>query len=203
MWHVLSPFCPRRQLLRYVVAKSRTLLSCLSEDFLEAHLLPFLAPELSSGAWLSEAAEGHKVRLMVAGCGTQKVTWSVPLLLDGAAWRFAVRMRPLGVLCIEQLVEYDAAAAMLRRRSSSGGWGAPELQPPVSRKARREASRVLVDLDTLSWRFRIGLDDWLSDWIPCSFAREQFHSLKLSVVLLGYGAECSFLSRQLTADSGS
>ena len=71
-------------------------------------------------------------------------------------------------------------------------------------KARRTASRVLVDLDTLAWRFRIGLDDWLSDWVSCSFGREQFHSLKLSVVLLGHGAECSFLgSRQLTAESGS
>ena len=156
---------------------------------------------MRSGQWVlvdgAEISESDPMTVLWArsGCGTAKLPWSMPIWIDGACWRFAVKMKPLGVVCIDNLLEYDAAAAVLRRRSGNGGWGAPsDLTPPRSRKGRRVASVVTVDVDTLNWSFRVGLDEWISQWVPFHFSRQNFSSLRLSVVLLRNGAECTFLN---------
>ena len=137
--HVLSPFCPREDLLYWIIQKSDSAFSLLSEDFLRTHLAPYFGRPLKCGVWESPDAEisndQKTVKAAPSGCGTAKISWSLPICLDGASWHFAVQMKPLGVLCVDHLLEYDAAAAVLRRRSANGGWGAPrDLQPPVSKK---------------------------------------------------------------------
>merc|ERR1711904_279196 len=101
----------------------------------------------------------------MGGCGTTRIPWSIPIHSDGATWRFSVQMSPLGLLAIDNVLEYDAASALLRRRSGNGGWDAPsEISPP--KKSRRANGLVFVDVDTLQWMFRIGLDTWKSQWLP-------------------------------------
>ena len=57
-----------------------------------------------------------------------------------------------------------------------------------------------LDVDTLNWSFRIGLDGWLSNWVPFHFSSEAFDgALRLSVVLLRNGAECTFLESEKAA----
>ena len=200
-FHVLNPFCPRQELLPWIVQNSKTALCLLSDDFVRSHLVPCFGGPLRSGQWVlvdgAEISESDPMTVLWArsGCGTAKLPWSMPIWIDGACWRFAVKMKPLGVVCIDNLLEYDAAAAVLRRRSGNGGWGAPsDLTPPRSRKGRRVASVVTVDVDTLNWSFRVGLDEWISQWVPFHFSRQNFSSLRLSVVLLRNGAECTFLN---------
>lgn len=198
---MLNPFCPRQELLHWIVQKSNTSLSLLSEDVVRAHLSPYFGSPLHCGEWeqLEEAELSEDQKTVVwpvrSGCGTAKIPWSSPIWLDDSCWRFAVKMKPLGVLCVDHLLEYDAAAAVLRRRSANGGWGTPsDLQPPVSRKGRRASSVVMLDVDTATWSFRIGLEQWLSHWVPLHFPKERLGScLRLSVVLLRNGAQCTFL----------
>ncbi len=197
---VLDPFCPRQEALPWIVKKSNTALCLLSDDFVRLHLVPYFGGPLHFGHWLlvddAEVKETDRMTVIWArsGCGTAKIPWSLPIYIDGACWRFAVKMKPLGVVCLDNLLEYDAAAAVLRRRSANGGWGAPsDLQPPVSMKGRRAASVVIIDVDTLNWSFRVGLDKWISHWVPFHFPIHSFSCLRLSVVLLRNGAECTFL----------
>lgn len=198
---VLDPFCPRQEVLPWIVKKSNTALCLLSDDFVRLHLVPYFGGPLHFGHWLlvddAEVKETDRMTVIWArsGCGTAKIPWSLPICIDGACWRFAVKMKPLGVVCLDNLLEYDAAAAVLRRRSANGGWGAPsDLQPPVSIKGRRTASVVIIDVDTLNWSFRVGLDKWISHWVPFHFPIHSFSCLRLSVVLLRNGAECTFLA---------
>eukprot|EP00927_Polykrikos_kofoidii_P039301 TRINITY_DN33718_c0_g1_i2.p3 TRINITY_DN33718_c0_g1~~TRINITY_DN33718_c0_g1_i2.p3 ORF type:complete len:201 (+),score=38.21 TRINITY_DN33718_c0_g1_i2:153-755(+) len=154
----------------------------LDSDLVDEKVTSFLAaPPLTTGRWLEPAPSPPssplgRVRpsiLVVEGPhsaasngGACKVVWSVPMVVDGGLWRFSVRMSPLGVLCLENVLEYDAATALVRRRSASGGWGVPDGISPPLRNGRRRAGVVLIDVDTWRWLFRVGLDGWRSPWAP-------------------------------------
>jgi len=196
-----DPFCSRRAILLWVLGKSHEPLSLLPKELVKSRICPMLAPPLASGHWVlldgAVHVSGNKKVVMSAqtGCGTTRVPWSVPICNDGSSWRFAARMSPLGLLGIDNLLEYDAASAHLRRRSANGGWGSPEgITPPINTRGRRASSLVIVDVDTQCWKFRIGLDKWLSAWAPLCVSQTEYSQLKLSVVLLRNRARAEFVN---------